>query len=70
MSKKLEDMIPMTVGPREDHSPFTYVQDEGQLAISANGYYTLDELRYLVRALQEANQLTGQDRWDGQLTPL
>lgn len=52
----------------EDHTPFTYVRDDGGFAISMNGFYTEAELEYALRALQEANAFfTPKDKWDTRL---
>ena len=62
---KLEDLIGMTVSPKEDHSSWDYIQDDKQLAIYMSGHYTVAELKMKLRCLCEANQLTGQEEgWD------
>jgi hypothetical protein len=42
---------------QEDHSPFTYIRDEGEWAVSMNGFYTRGELAWAARAADEANRL-------------
>ena len=52
----------------EDHSPFTYVREDGGFAISMNGFYTEHELEWALRALQEANAFyTTKDKWETRL---
>ncbi len=43
-------------GAVEDHGPFDYVMDDGSLAISMRGHYTMGEMAWAMNALEEANR--------------
>mgnify|MGYP006921407422 CR=1 FL=1 len=48
----------------EDHSPFTYIREDGGFSISMNGHYSAGELVWAGRALAEANRFyVPLERW-------